>query len=65
MAGNPEYTGGRLKQVFNLPSKAELGGGGRGGWHTYKVYGLHWKDSGWNGLGDVLVEHFARQEEVK
>ena len=30
MAGNPEYTGGRLKRVFNLPSKAELGGGGGG-----------------------------------
>ena len=31
MAGNPEYTGGRLKWVFNLPSKAELGGGRGGG----------------------------------
>ena len=30
MAGNPEYTGGRQRQVFNLPSKAELWGGGGG-----------------------------------
>ena len=37
-------------------------GAGRGG-HTYE--GWHWWDSGQNGLGDVLVEHFARQEEVK